>query len=403
MSAAGAGGRSLFAFGALSFTYFAGMAAFNPYAGLWFTELGFSTLAIGLISSLQAWTRVLAPYGWSWLGDHSGRRVELIRIAAAGCVLSALSLLFSERFAAVALVTTALFMFNGGVIPLQEASLAQFLNTRDGLDTGRYGRVRVWGSVGFILSVLAVGGLLQLWGVSAFPWIIATFNVLLLIVAWRMPATREATVHDQPAPPALHLLKQPEVAWFFASTFFTVLAHTVLYAFLSLYLAHLGYGKIAIGALWAVSVAMEIAFFWFQGRWLKSSNLHRWLQWVGAVSAVRFAAIAAAGSVPAVLVLAQMSHAITFGAHHATCIAMIHRLFPGRLRGRGQALYTILGYGLSGVLGGVGGGWLIDHVSYEAAFIASSLSALVAWACARRAAAAAQASPAAPDDPSAPG
>jgi PPP family 3-phenylpropionic acid transporter len=175
------------------------------------------------------------------------------------------------------------------------------------------------------------------------------------------------------------------VAWFFASTFFTVLAHTVLYAFLSLYLAHLGYGKAAIGAMWAVSVAMEIAFFWFQGRLLGRTSLHRWLEWVGAISALRFAAIAAAGSVPAVLVLAQMSHAITFGAHHATCIAMIHRLFPDRLRGRGQALYTILGYGLSGVLGGVGSGWLIEHIHFEAAFIASSVAAIIAWACARQA------------------
>jgi PPP family 3-phenylpropionic acid transporter len=377
--------RSLFAFGALSFIYFAGMAAFNPYAGLWFTELGFSTLAIGLISSLQAWTRILAPYGWSWLGDHSGRRVELIRIAAAGCLLSALGLLVAERYAVVALVTMALFMCNGGVVPLQEATLAQFLNTREGMDTGRYGRVRVWGSVGFILSVLGVGALLQVLGVTAFPWITAVFNLLLLVVAWRMPIFQETAVHDAPAPPALPLLRRPEVAWFFASTFFTVLAHTVLYAFLSLYLAHLGYGKAAIGAMWAVSVAMEIAFFWFQGRLLGRTSLHRWLEWVGAISALRFAAIAAAGSVPAVLVLAQMSHAITFGAHHATCIAMIHRLFPDRLRGRGQALYTILGYGLSGVLGGVGSGWLIEHIHFEAAFIASSVAAIIAWACARQA------------------
>lgn len=384
MSAAGPVGRSLFPFGALSFAYFAGMAAFSPYAGLWFTELGFSTLAVGVIASLQAWTRILAPYGWSWLGDHSGRRVELIRIATAGCVLSALGLLLSERFAVVAGVTMALFMFNGGVIPLQEATLAQFLNTRDGMDTGRYGRVRVWGSVGFILSVLGVGLLLQVLGVSAFPWIIALLNGLLLLVAWRMPILRDATVHDEPAPPALHLLRRPEVAWFFASVFFTVLAHTVLYAFLSLYLAHLGYGKAAIGALWAVSVAMEIAFFWFQGRWLGRASLHRWLEWVGAVSAVRFAAIAAAGSLPAVLVLAQMAHAVTFGAHHATCIAMIHRLFPGRLRGRGQALYTILGYGISGVIGGIGAGWIIEYVGFEAAFAASSAMAIAGWACAVR-------------------
>jgi PPP family 3-phenylpropionic acid transporter len=83
-----------------------------------------------------------------------------------------------------------------------------------------------------------------------------------------------------------------------------------------------------------------------------------------------------------VLVLAQLLHAITFAAHHAACIAMVQRLFPGRLRGRGQALYTTLGYGISGVLGGVGGGWLIEHLGFAAVFWAAAVAALLAWGCA---------------------
>ena len=89
------------------------------------------------------------------------------------------------------------------------------------------------------------------------------------------------------------------------------------------------------------------------------------------------------GTFVPVLVLAQMTHAVTFAAHHAACITLVHRLFPGRLRGRGQALYTMLGYGLSGVLGGVGGGWVISHFGFAAVFWAAALSALVAAACAR--------------------
>ena len=69
-------------FGALTFTYFATVGLFNPYAPLWFQSLGYSTLLIGLIVALQSWTRVFAPYAWSWAGDHSGRRTELIRLAA---------------------------------------------------------------------------------------------------------------------------------------------------------------------------------------------------------------------------------------------------------------------------------------------------------------------------------
>ena len=176
------------------------------------------------------------------------------------------------------------------------------------------------------------------------------------------------------------------MAWFFASVFFTVLAHTSLYAFFSLYLVSLGYGKAAVGALWAISVVVEIIFFWKQGQWFPRLSPHRWLEVVAAVTAARFAATAAAGAWAPVLVLAQMTHAITFAAHHAACIALVHRLFPGRLRGRGHALYTTLGYGLSGVVGGVGGGWLIEHMGFAAAFWAATAASGVAWVCARRAA-----------------
>ena len=370
-------------FGALTFTYFAAVGLFNPYAPLWFQSLGYSTLVIGSIASLQSWTRVFAPYGWSWAGDHSGRRSELIRLAALGALLSALGLLGVRAAVPVALVTALLFLANSGVVPLYEALLAQALQTKDGIDPQRYGRVRVWGSVGFIVSVTAFGALLEWAGIGIFPAFVAVMNAGLLLTAWRLPATHADAVHEEAAPPMLPRLRRPEVAWFFASIFFTVLAHTSLYAFFSLYLVELGYGKTAVGALWAVSVAVEIVFFWTQGRWFPMLTPHRWLEVAAGVTALRFVATASGGSVAPVLVLAQMTHAVTFAAHHAACIALVHRLFPGRLRGRGQALYTMLGYGLSGVLGGVGGGWIISHLGFAAVFWAAALSALVAAACAR--------------------
>ncbi len=374
---------SLAPFGALTFTYFAAIGLFNPYAPLWFQSLGLSTLVIGGIVSLQSWTRVLAPYAWSWVGDHGGQRVRLIRIAAAGALASALGLLGVTAAVPVAVVTVLLFVANSGVVPLYEALLARAVQAPDGgIDARRYGRVRVWGSVGFLAAVTSFGALLDRFGIAVFPAFVALMNALLLAAALRLPSTHEELAHDAPAPPVLPLLRRPGVAWFFASIFFTVLAHTSLYAFFSLYLVSLGYGKTAVGALWAVSVAVEIVFFWTQGRWFGWFAAVRWLQVVAAVTALRFALTAGGGAWAPVLVLAQALHAVTFAAHHAACIALVHRLFPGRLRGRGQALYTTLGYGLSGVLGGVGGGWVIDRLGFAAVFWAAAGCALLSWGCA---------------------
>ena len=83
-----------------------------------------------------------------------------------------------------------------------------------------------------------------------------------------------------------------------------------------------------------------------------------------------------------VLVLAQLTHAITFAAHHAACIALVQRLFPGRLRGRGQALYTVIAYGFPGVLGGLVGGVLSSKYGLASVFWSSVATSLIATGCA---------------------
>jgi PPP family 3-phenylpropionic acid transporter len=381
-----AAAASLAPFGAVSFTYFAGIGLFNPYAPLWFQSLGFSTLAIGAIASLQSWTRVLAPYAWSWGGDHwdhGTRRPTLMRIAAAAVLLSALGLLLARSYAAVAVIVVLIFLANGGIVPLAEAALSQRLATAQGLDVARYGRVRVWGSVGFIVSVMLFGALLQWAGIGALPVFVVVVSAALLVAAWRLPrdARPSTAAPAGPAPGVWAVLRRPAVAWFFASIFLTVLAHSSLYVFLSLYLVELGYGKTAVGLLWAVSVAAEIAFFWTQGRWFARWNALRWLAAAAAASVLRFAAMAAFGGHAVVLVLAQLLHAVTFAAHHVACIALIDRHFPGALRGRGQALYTTLGYGASGVIGGVAGGALSERFGLPVVFAAAAGVALLALGC----------------------
>ena len=375
----------LAAFGAVWFCYFASIGIFNPYAPLWFKDLGFSTLAIGTIASLQSGTRVVAPYAWGWLADHGGRRVRLVQLAALGSLLAALSLLVVRGYEAVALAAVLLFVANAGIVPLSEAALAQHLHRGSSFDSARYGRIRVWGSVGFIIAVGAGGAGLQAAGIAWFPVLAVATMALLLVAALRLPTQREVVTPADERPAVWGVLRQPAVAWFFASVFFTVLAHTSLYAFFSLYLSGLGHPSSVVGLLWAVAVAAEVVFFWFQGRWFVRMPPARWLQWAAALSVLRFVTIAAVGSNLMLLLLAQLLHAVTFAGHHAACIAQIGRHFPGALRGRGQALYSMLGYGVSGVIGGVGGGLLGTALGFHAVFWAAAVAAAIAWACALRA------------------
>ncbi len=386
--------HALRAFAAVSFTYFASVGLFNPYAPLWFKHLGFSTLAIGVLAALQSWTRVVAPYAWGWAADHSGRRTELLAVAAVMACVASAGLLLMRSYTGVAFFVLFLFLSNGGIVPLSEAALSHHLHTDTGLDTGRYGRVRMWGSAGFMASVVVFGLLLQGLDIGVFPMLVTVMLGGLVFAVTRLPVVHDdPAMKEAPAGSVIDVLRDTRVRWFFAGVCLTVLSHTSLYAFFSLYLDHLGYGKAAVGLFWAVSVMAEIGFFMFQGRWFDRLPPEGWLLAAAGASVLRFAGTAWLGQWAIALVLLQLLHALTFAAQHAACIATIHRYFPGRLRGRGQALYTTLGYGVSGVLGGLAGGALSDHYGLRTVFWAATAVALLAtgacwwsWRLARRAA-----------------
>jgi MFS transporter, PPP family, 3-phenylpropionic acid transporter len=373
---------SVLPFAAVSLFYFGFAGLFGTYAPLWYQSLGYGTFAIGSLTSLQSATRLFAPYAWGWSADHSGRRETLLRVAVSGALAASLGFFIAPSYAWIAIVCVVLSLCTAGVVPISEAALAHHVSNEGRLDIARYGRVRLWGSLGFIGAVTTSGFVLQAAGVERFPLLCSGLLGLLLVATFRLPVTRDPVHAQVLAKGALAVLRETVVAWFFVGTFLTVLAHTSLYAFYSLYLSSLGYGKGAIGLLWSVGVVVEVGWFALQGRWVHLLPVHGWLALAALVSALRFVAIAAFAGSAAMLVVAQLLHAVTFAAQHSACITVITRHFPGRLRGRGQALYTVLGYGASGVLGGVAGGALSQRFGFASVFwAASGVSVAAALSC----------------------
>jgi PPP family 3-phenylpropionic acid transporter len=164
--------------------------------------------------------------------------------------------------------------------------------------------------------------------------------------------------------------------------FFHVLSHIGIYVFFSLYLDELGYSKTMIGVLWAVSVAAEIVWFFTQSRWLPKGSLSTWLLLCALAMLVRMLVTTWFADVLLALLFAQVLHALTFATHHTVCIALLSHHFPGRLRGRGQALYASIGYGIPGVLGALGGAALSDVYGLSSVYAFSAFTSAVACVCA---------------------
>ena len=407
--------RHWLAFAALSATYYAHAGMFGSYLPLWLQSIGFSVLSIGWLTALQSVTRVFAPYLWGLLSDRSGNRVKWLRWCASSALMWCVGLFWARDAWGVSFLLLFLFSHTSGMMSMNEAAMAHLVSEGGQFDAKRYGRIRLCGSVGFMVSVFLAGAWFQGQGMATFPvWAIASL-ALLTLAAWCLPTlleheTPSRTPADNSAQNSLEaptraltegakrdasnsaastrsvtmvsvtsVLRQPQVRWFLAALFFHVLAHMGLYVFFSLYLDALGYSKTQIGILWAVAVVVEIAWFFTQGRWLPRFSLTGWLMLASVVAFFRMGFTALAGTSLWMMLLLQCLHGITFAAHHTACVALISHYFPGALRGRGQAIYTLVGYGLTGVVGGTLGGVLVSAFGLASVYWACSVSALVGW------------------------
>ncbi|GAB3646030.1 MFS transporter [Ramlibacter alkalitolerans] len=373
--------RQLVPFAALSATYFAHIGFFNPYLPLWLKAQGLPITIISLLASVQSVTRVFAPYAWGALSDRTGERVKLLRISATIALIASLGLWWPGSAWWIGLVLLLLFTHTSSMMGLTEAAMAHLVAG----DWGRYGKVRLWGSLGFMATVLVAGAWFERFGMGGFPgWTLVTLAGVLLCTWW-LPDAREAAHEGRAAhAPIGAALRQPAVRWFFASLLFHVMAHFALYGFLSLYLDALGYSKTTIGVLWAVSVVVEVAWFYAQGRLLPRFAMEQWLLICALATALRMAITAGLADWFVALLIAQVLHALTFATHHTACIAMVTRHFPGRLRARGQALFTVTGYGIGGVVGVLAGGAIAARWGFRPVFGTAALLGLLAAFCAHR-------------------
>ena len=321
--------------------------------------------------SLMSVMRIFGPNLWGWVADRSHARVAVLRITSAAALGIFCAMFFSRSFVAFFIVMAAINFFTAAQGPLSEA----FMLTEMRGDLTHYGRLRLWGSVGFIAAVTGAGKLLDHFGIDWLPTIAFSLLLLVVVASWRLRET--APVHSiDPTPSVGSLLQRPEVVAFFASTFLMIAAHSALYVFYSLYLAQHGYSKSLIGLMWSLGVLAEIVFFYFQSPIFRRFGIQKLMRWALIIAVVRFLMIGFGAESVWLLVLAQILHAATFGAHHSASVATLQRWFAGRLQARGQALYTSISYGLGGSFGGLAFSFIWEHYGPSYVFFTAALFAL---------------------------
>ncbi len=334
------------------FFYFASLGAFIPYWSLYLKHLGFSPSQIGELSAILLATKVIAPYVWGWIADHTGKRVWIIRIAAfVGMSIFAIVLVVRDYWPLLFVLVGFSFFWNAA-LPQFEAATMNHLGESKHL----YSRIRLWGSVGFIIAALMLAPLLQNLGMQALPGMI----LLLLFCIW----VNTLFVQESPSNAVQYentsLLKtccKPPVLALLLACFFIQASHGPYYAFFSIYLEEHGYARSIIGQLWSLSVIAEVVVFFWMHRLLPKFGAQYLLAVAMLLTILRWWLIAIFADNLLVLLAAQLLHAASFGLFHAAAIHLVDQYFSGSIQGRGQALYSSISFGLGGSLGSLMSGY----------------------------------------------
>jgi PPP family 3-phenylpropionic acid transporter len=360
------------------FFYFALLGALVPYWGLFLRERGFDAVAIGQLMAILMATKVVAPNIWGWLGDHLGHRMAIVRLASLVSILVFAGMFWAEGFWAIALVMTAYSFFWNASLPQFEVVTFSYLKER----VARYAQIRVWGSIGFIVTVIVLGGLVEWRG----PEIVLPAVMAIFIAIWLsslLVRDPDPEPHPKEQPRLLEILRKPAIIGFFVAVFLMQASHGPYYAFYSIYMKDHGYNETLIGQLWALGVVAEVGLFLVMHHLLERFGARRVLVASLVLAALRWLMIGFAPAHLSAVLLAQLLHAATFGTFHAAGIHLVHHYFRGRHKGRGQALYSSVSFGAGGAVGSLASGYLWQGIgpglTFAAAALAAMIGALAAW------------------------
>jgi PPP family 3-phenylpropionic acid transporter len=353
------------------FLYFGVLGIFLPYFNLYCYNLGFSGLQIGVLSGLRSVALVLFPLIWGMLADRLNIRRPIYILCNAVSTAIWVTFLFTAEFWPMLIITVFYGMFYAPIISFLEAVTMDVL----GAEKKSYGRIRAWGSISFIVMVLVLGKIIDLYSVDIILVLILAGSLMLAAISVRIPAI-QAPKRDPLTPGAGSLLEKRVIVFLFCA-FLMLVSHGAYYGFFSIHLADLGFGSTFIGITWALGSTAEILVMIKSDKIFSRFSLENVLFFSFLVAAFRWIILFFAESATVIL-LSQILHAVTYGTFHMASILYIDRLAPEKAKTLGQAVNNALTYGLGLMVGFFANGYVYEITGSFALFLMSSLIALAA-------------------------
>lgn len=348
------------------FLYFGVLGLYLPYFNLYCKDLGFSGFEIGLISSIQPCVRLASPVFWGLVADRLGRTELLIRAFYLGAIASFSALLWVKEFPALFTAITVYTFFIVPVFPIWESTVLELLAAAK----KDYGRIRIWGSFGFIALSLT-GGLALNHAASSLVIDMILGLSILNFVLLRLNPVRTETVSG---PWDLGWMRSRNLVVFLLACALMHASHGTYYGFFTIYVTGLGNSTFFSGVLWSAGVFVEVVVMIFSGPLIARFGRLHLLRISLAAAVARWILTAYITSGPA-LILIQGLHGLTFGLFHVCAITLVGRLVPRGYQATAQSLHSSATYGVGGLAGFLLNAFFYDVAGAKAMWLADAFMA----------------------------
>jgi len=368
MNKAIASGRAVLA--SQYFLYFGVMGVFLPYFNLYCYKLGFTGFQIGVISASRSVVMVLSPLLLSALADRFQARKSIYLSchfisAAIWCIY-----LFTSDFWPMLAVTVCYTIFYSPIISFLEAFTIDILGSMK----ESYGRIRVWGTIAFIVTVFLLGKVLDIYPIRIILSLILAGSLIQAAFAVKIPDIKPK--NNKPFLSEVKVLfKKKRVIFFLSSAFLMLVSHGAYYGFFSIHLENLGYDRTFMGTAWAIASIAEILVMINSDRIFKRFSTETVITVAFATAVARWLTLSLVKS-PALILISQTTHALTYGAFHISSILYIDSMTSDETKTLGQSLNNAVTYGFGLMVGFFLSGWIYEHTGSFALFAFSSLIAL---------------------------
>ncbi|WP_025745806.1 MFS transporter [Kallotenue papyrolyticum] len=352
--------------------YYAAIGCLIPYLALYYRVLQLSGLQIGaLIAVLPLGTALFAPL-WGALADAFSAHRLVLRLALLLAALAALLLTWARSFETLLGVILLLSISAAGAPPLLDG-YAMLISEREGRS---YGRLRVWGSFGFIAAVWIVGWLMRERISTIFLIAYALSLLLAGLATVGLPPLRPRIA--QPVWQGVHtLLRDRAVGALLLTAFLTTTSGSMLSNFFSVYLVEIGGDARMVGTASALAAISELPVLIFGAWLLERFASQRVLLLAILVYLLRFG-LYSLPPAPGWVLAIQLLHGLSFGAYLMASVTLAYQLAGRERAATVQGLLTSSSFGFGAILGSLLGGLLLDRVGAVGLFRVGTLGLVLA-------------------------